>query len=172
MILKTLSAALALLICTPTVMAHGNFELLTRDLDKYIMEIRYDPLDSSFGLASPITFYLKEKETDADATYQTIYVKMTKQDMTVFSAPITKPDIGPTSIMYKFPEGGEYQLDVHFQNQTETIADSSFVLKIAPFENVKENQSNTLQLILLGILSTVIGAAIGFFTPKLLKRRL
>lgn len=172
MILKLLISIIMLLQAPKNVFAHGNYELLTKDIDKYTVESTYDPLDSSLGLSSPITFYLKDKSTNSDATYQTIWVKITQGYTTVFSAPITKPDIGPTSMMFRFPKEGDYNLNLRFQNEDKFIAEASFPLKIISFETPKEEGfPKAMSLLLVGITSLVVGLSVGFFVPKMLKTK-
>lgn len=166
MILKLLISIIMLLQVPTNVFAHGNYELLTRDVGNYTVESTYDPLDSSLGLSSPITFYLKDKSTNTDATYQTIWVKITQGYTTVFSAPITKPDIGPTSMMFRFPKEGDYELNLRFQNEDEFIAEASFPLKIVSFET-QDKSSKTFPIAAAALASLIVGISIGFFVPRL-----
>lgn len=109
--------------------AHGTGASLEKMVGEYKVDIGYDP--PVLEAKDPIYFdFTLLSETGERAEFSDIWVRVMKGKQTAFATGIHKPSFGNSTMIYMFPEGGEYELKVRFQNEGEALAEASFPLAV------------------------------------------
>ena len=147
---------------TNPISAHGGGESLEKVVGEYRIDIGYDPAIIEAARPSVFDFDLLFNETGERSEFSDIWVRIMKGKQTVFASGVHKPSFGNTTMMYTFAEGGEYSIDVRFQNEGGKIAEASFPLTVQSPPSATGSGSG------ISFLWLVIGAAMGvvggFFT--------
>ena len=147
---------------TNPILAHGGGESLEKVVGEYKVDIGYDPATLEAGSRSSFDFDLILNETGERSEFSDIWLRIMKGKQTVFASGVHKPSFGNTTMVYTFAEGGEYSLDVRFQNEGGKIAEASFPLTVQSTPSATGLGSG------ISFLWLAIGAAMGvtggFFT--------
>jgi hypothetical protein len=110
--------------------AHGTGESLEKIVGEYNVDIGYDPVMLEAASPSFFDFDLVTEETGERAEFTDIWVRIVESKQTIFATGVHKPSLDNTTMVYTFPEGGEYEFKVRFQNDGEALAEASFPLTI------------------------------------------
>ena len=140
---------------TNFALAHGGGESLEKVVGEYRIDIGYDPAIIEAARPSFFDFDLLFNETGGRSEFSDIWVRIMKGKQTVFASGVHKPSFGNTTMVYTFSEGGEYSIDVRFQNEGGKIAEASFPLTVQSTPSATGSGSG------ISFLWLVIGAAMG-----------
>jgi hypothetical protein len=147
---------------TNPILAHGGGESLEKVVGEYKIDIGYDPAVLEGGSPAYFDFDLLLNQTGERAEFSDIWVRIMLGKQAVFASGIHKPSFGNTTMVYTFPEGGEYELNVRFQNEGEEIVETLFPITVQSASNAADSGSG------ISFLWLAIGAAMGvtggFFT--------
>jgi hypothetical protein len=113
-----------------TALAHGTGASLEKIVGEYRLDIGYNPTILEAQDPSIFDFDLLFDETGERAAFTDMWVRIVQGRKTVFASGIHKPDFGNTTMVYSFPEKGDYELTVRFQNEEEKIVEGSFLLEV------------------------------------------
>ena len=143
-------------------LAHGGGESLEKVVNAYKIDIGYDSVTIEAAKPLFFDFDLVFNESGEGSEFSDIWVRIAKGKQTVFAGGIHKPSFGNTTMVYTFSEGGEYDLNVRFQNEGEEIVEASFPLAVQSASNAADSGLG------ISFLWLAIGAAMGvtggFFT--------
>jgi hypothetical protein len=120
----------ALFVIPVIVFAHGDGQSFETVVGQYKVDIGYDVV--SFRAAETVRF---DFDVTTEAGGETVafsdaWVRIVKENKTVFASGIHKPIIGKTGMTFTFPEGGEYQLSVRFQNNSQSVTEATFQVTV------------------------------------------
>ncbi|MDA1337264.1 MAG: hypothetical protein O3C23_00640 [bacterium] len=146
------------------VSAHSTGVSLEKTIDEYRVDIGQNPPVLETENPAVFDFDLVFEKTGERAEFSDIWVRIVQGKKTVFASGINKPDFGNTTMVYTFPQGGEYELNVRFQKAGEKIVEASFPLAI---EGVTTDSGFNLPLLLLGFfIGTICGFLVSFILLK------
>jgi len=145
--------------------AHATGTSLERVVNGYRFDIGYSPADVAVGTQTRLDFLLFDEESGKPIPFSDVWVRLTKESKAYFAGGISQPEFGAAGILYSFPEAGEYELSVRFQNDGESIAEETFTLPVLPpEEGTRSTSTTTILLYIVGAL--IIGALIGFLAGR------
>ena len=132
---QCLGIAILILNSGNLVSAHGTGATFEEEKDGYFVDIGYSepapvelqPLRFDFSTHVATT---SEAASD-DEVFTDVWVRIAQDRTLFFSGGINKPNFGPTGFTYIFPQAGEYQITARFQNDGETVVESTFPLIVA-----------------------------------------
>lgn len=167
---KLILISLLLVFSVVPVRAHGDQETITAESGEYLPEIRYDLTDISVYGSTTIDFLLKNKDSE-DVDFDSVWVKIEKDGELLFAGPLSKRQIGPTSITYSLPQEGEYLISARFQNNEDSLAEASFPLVVDSLPQEKPFLTPDKIAIAEGILIVIlIGVLAAILVPKKTKK--
>jgi len=154
---------------TTQIYAHGSGGELTKEQDGYTFDIGYEPEELS--TSEPVNLDFKLLKDGTPVEFSDVWVRIEKGTQTIFATGIHKQNLGATTLLYQFPTGGTYTLNVRYQDNGETLSESAFPISITE-EIVAENNSATLfkPAFIFGIIfAFILGAALGIITGRTTK---
>jgi len=145
--------------------AHGAGESVEKAVGEYLVDVGYNT--EIFEAGSPVffDFGLLVNETGENTSFTDIWVRIVQKNKTVFASGIRKPTFGGTTMVYTFPEAGEYELMLRFQEEGNKIVEASFPLTV---KSVPGASPNFFPWVLLGVLA---GAVAGFLLGFVIKNK-
>lgn len=116
------------------VNAHGTGVSFEEEKDGYFIDIGYSeelpeamkPLRFDFSAILP--------NTPEENVFTDVWVRIAQGRELYFSGGIHQPVFGSTGFTYVFPKEGEYEVTARFQNEGETVVETSFFLTVVPNE--------------------------------------
>ena len=157
-----------ILLSQSRVFAHATGTSLEKTVGEYRLDIGYNPVVLEAMDSTSFDFNLLLKEKGERVEFSDIWIRVMQGKKTLFASGIHRPGFGNTTMLYTFPQGGEYELMVRFQDQGKKLAEASFPLV------VKEAgvDSSSPDFFLLWLVTGVLGGAvIGFFAGVISRRK-
>lgn len=147
--------------------AHGIGASIEKVVGEHTIDIGYNPSEVEAGEQIRFDFDLLKKDGGVPP-FTDVWVRITSKDRGIaFAGGLHKPEFGLIRMTYVFPQSGEHELSVRFQNGEETLAEASFPLSVAgSLADAKPSIQLSSQL----TVGALIGLVIGFFLSGLLKR--
>jgi len=97
-----------------------------------------------------------------------VWLRINEGRKTYFAGGVHKPKFGPMGITYIFPDAGEYEISVRYQNDGEKITEYSFPLFVS--EGGGDNQTSTTPFSdYRVIVSLIVALALGFMARSILR---
>ena len=151
------------------VSAHTTGAYWETPVDGYAIDIGYDPAVITAGQYTRFDFNLWVGATTSAeiADFSQVWVRILHDKDTLLATGIFHQSIGPTTLLYTFPEAGAYLLDVSFRDADgNEIAAASFPIQT-------EDSSGGAPVSEYGIAAAalLIGAALGVFVVLLRQRK-
>lgn len=124
------------------VAAHGSGTSLERTVDRYFIDIGYDPATVYEGdrIVFDFTDLFDAASIRAQATttvdFDYVWVRLRENGGgTLLATGIRRADFGPTSLLYAVPDElkGELEVYVRYQKGDEGIVESTFAIPIKPY---------------------------------------
>jgi len=117
---------------------HGLGQTVVKTVGDYHVDLEYESLELRAQEPVRMNFNIRwvDPAHKADLIFTDVWVRIIEAntgggfDPTVFAGPISQANFGPTGMTYVFPRGGTYQVEVRFENEDKTIAESSFELTV------------------------------------------
>ncbi|PIR82859.1 hypothetical protein COU20_00045 [Candidatus Kaiserbacteria bacterium CG10_big_fil_rev_8_21_14_0_10_59_10] len=149
-----LCLSVAALLCAPAALsAHALGASFEKESGPYLIDIGYAPEEFSADRTALFEFELTED--GAPVPFDDVWVRITREEKTVFAGGIHNARFGGARMTYLFPKSGSYELSVRYERGLESVAEASFPLVVLPAEG-----GGTLRnLALAGIIGLLIGAA-------------
>lgn len=174
-----LIASILFLLSVMPAFGHGLGETIEKEVGDYIVDFGYDPLSLFLGETTSVTFEIFRKEDREPVEFRNVWVRVTKDEETVFAGSLTKAFFGNTRLTLRLPETGEYQISARFEGEkeeeregeevfssVETLAEASFPLTIL------KGESQSFSLTPEMIIGFIAGLVLGLLPlPVLLKQR-
>jgi len=149
--------------------AHGTGASIEKVVGNYLIDLGYDPeiLESDNSII--FDFDLAINETGERADFTSIWIRIVREKQTLFASGIHRPSFGNTTMLYTFPQSGEYELITRFQSEGDTIAETSFPLKVESGSRASGSGLVSRFLVWI-ILSMAVGAISGFILAIAVRR--
>lgn len=134
--MNTLRMLLTLVLLSavlPTfVFAHPNGTSWEQVFNQYKVDVGYDP--SSFVVGEPVRldFNVTREQGGQDVDFADVWVRVVRDETTVFATGVHKPSIGRAGMTFTFPAAGAYSLHVRFEKAGESIVDATFPMTVNP----------------------------------------
>lgn len=149
------------------IQAHGLGQSLTKTVGDYTIEVEYEALKLQADESVRLDFSITKKDTKEEVQFTDIWVRIAQGNKTVFAGALAKANFGKPGMTYTFPEAGEYELSVRFQNADKTVAEAPFQLRVERATAGKTKQKKLpSQLIVGAIIGLVIGFSLSFLTKR------
>lgn len=131
-----LSFLLLFLVSTPasqpsSAFAHGEGKSYEETVGNFLVDIGYNPPQPEAGSPVSFDFNLIDKTSGQPAPFTDIWVQVIKDGETILATGIHKQEIGATTLLYAFPQAGDYEVAVRYQDADKEIVQASFPLTIA-----------------------------------------
>lgn len=156
---------------TPLLLsAHGFGGSLEVNTGEYLVDVGYQPITPSAGAPVSYDFLLAEAKTGRPVEFESVWVRIAKGKSTVFATGIKKAELGPTTLVYTYPGGGQdYELSVRYEGPEGTLAEASFSnLQVGGSSSGGGSSAFSLGSILIGI---GIGIMVGFGTTMAARKK-
>lgn len=125
----SLLIVLVLLFSSPSfVGAHETGASLEAEEGGYFIDIGYNPEQIVERESAVFDFSLKKE--DSVQEFDFAWVRISNGGKTVLATGIGKSEFGRTVLTYAFPEAGLYEIDVRFQQGTQTLAEQAFPISV------------------------------------------
>lgn len=158
------------LFITSNTYSHGNELEYLEDKNGYRIDVGYGPVEMYANEPSNFDFRLLKDGRDTE--YTDIWVRIIQDTQTIFATGIHNQDFGGSTLLYEFPKGGEYTVNIRYQNDGETLVESEFPVTIFPSEDEGIASDKKLIFIFGFLIALLFGVALGVIigrTTKLLK---
>lgn len=124
--------AVAILFAGQDASAHSAGSSFEQRIGSYAVDIGYDATEFRAGQSVRFDFDLKDAETQKDIDFAQVWVRIVREKETLLATGIFHQPIGPTTLLYTFPEQGNYTLEASFRTQNGgEIAMASFPVAVA-----------------------------------------
>lgn len=144
----------------------GFKSLSTTTEDGYVVDFGYEEDTLRENTQTRLSFELYDNEaTTTLSSFTEVWLVVKGPSGTVFSGGIDRPEFGETSISFTFPEEGEYDVQLRYQEESQILAKGNFSITVPPRE---DQQVNTNAYLAAG---GVIGLLLGFVLALYIKRR-
>jgi hypothetical protein len=156
---------LASLLVFNIALAHVGLSF-EKQVGDYFIDIGSEEEIVTEGKEFELNFDLSKD--DERQEFHDVSVKFSKDGEIFYLSRIHKPKIGPVHLLYIFPESGEYQMSVAFNQDDKTIVETDFsVLVEAKVGGEEQAKTGSTQ----GIIGAVIGFVIGIIIVSLFRRK-
>ena len=139
------------------VYAHGEGASFEVQSDGYLVDIGYDPETVEALSSVRYTFDLFSSETNEDAGFTDLWVRINQERKTLFASGVNRPEFGVTGMVYTFPESGTYEVSVRFQRDGEKLTEVTFPVEV--IENADGTPDTQFPLVPVG--SALLGLVVG-----------
>jgi len=160
-IVTTLFLLVLLLQAHAAVFAHGDGVSHEEQKDGYFIDIGYDqefPVAQD-SLRFDFVTYPDDKESIKGEVFTDVWVRISQERELFFSGGINKPAFGTTGFTYVFPREGTYEVLARFQNDGETVVETSFTIDVLPMVVVEKIA--WVSLVSAGSVGFVLGTGVG-----------
>ena len=147
--------------------AHGTGASVEKTVGDYFIDVGYSPTEIRAGEAVRFDFSLSSETTNEEVLFQNIWLRIMKDNQTVFAGGLSRARFGLTGITYTFHEKGGYEIFLRFESEDETIVETSF-----PFTVQSGGENPTATVFSLNSLFILLaGAVLGWLATLLGKRK-
>lgn len=154
-------------ILPSNVFAHGFGKSLEAQVDGYLVDIGYDPENGTALQTHVYDISLLNSETKEAVEFTDVWVRISKDKKTYLATGISKARIGKTTLAYIYPDAGNYQMSVRFQNGKDKIVETVFDLSVVENKDQSKTKIPSWGFVLVGLF---LGGIITFITRKTLIR--
>ncbi len=165
--ISTIAVAVSgFLFTTQSVFAHGEGASIEKEVGNYFIDIGYDPEKPETGVPVRLDFELSDKVSGAATVFSSVWVRIEKEKQTAFASGIHRSEFGKTGLLYTFGESGTYTISARFQNNEDTIAETSFSLAVSEALSSGGKSSTPDTSVLWGVFWLLAGAVLGFVIKR------
>lgn len=145
-------------------LAHGNAFVYEETKDGYVIDIDRG-LEFPIAL-EPIRFdfstYPEDLSSVEGEIFTDVWVRISQDRTLFFSGGINKPVFGATGFTYVFPKEGSYELTARFQNESDTVVETTFTLEVLP----ATSEETAVNPLLVAVAAVAFGVVFGYFIPR------
>ena len=167
--LLTAALALTVVLLPSRVWAHGAGKSFEKTVGEYTVEMEYEALELQADESVRLSFAIAKKDAAASVEFTDAWVRITQGTEAVFAGDIHNPEFGKVGATVVFPEGGDYEVSVRFQNKDQTLAEASFPVTVAA--STEQNQSNRASQPYSWLVGGILGLVAGYSLSFLKKRK-
>jgi hypothetical protein len=139
-------------------------------IDNYKIDIGYDPTTFIAGQAERLDFNIVDIKTGQSIPFSDVWVRISQGQDTVFASGIHRLTFGLTGMIFEFPKDGDFNMNVRFENEGNTIIQADFPINVTTgslLENKAVSHSSLIFVIVTAAVGgLIIGAAAVFFIRK------
>lgn len=149
--------------------AHGSGASYEKTIGAYTIDIGYDPVTPRAGDRLIFDFGLVQQPASTTVDFDYVWVRLQGAEGTFLATGINKPDFGPTSLVYLVPQDfeGELTVNARYQKGENTLVEDSFPLTIQK----RDAGIQEYLVYIVGVISVLSGAAVGFMMNRIFRRR-
>lgn len=149
------------------VSAHGTGVSYEESKDGYFMDIGHDEfIAEGESTRFDFTVYPEDVTTVEGEVFTDVWVTITQDKKLFFAGGVHKPVFGATGFTYVFPEEGTFTVSARFQNEGQTVVETSFPLEILPPLETETSFPPLWMNILFAGVGLIVGVTIGLFIPR------
>lgn len=135
-----------------TAYGHGAGASFEQIENGYLIDIGYSPEEIEAGTSVRLDFNIFEEASGSPVPFSDVWLRITKEEQTLFAGGIQRADFGGTGVMYTPPDAGVYTISARFQNNGEALAEAEFPLDVQP----SDETANPIPLA-WGLLGLIVG---------------
>jgi len=162
----TATVATILFVGGTIASAHDFGSSFEEEVGDSLIDIGYSVEEFTDDSSVIFSFEIKD-ETGAMADFSDVWVRIIKEQSTVFATGVHNARLGGALMTYKFPEVGEYELSVRYQNDGKKVAEAVFPLTVGRGTTSSKGAGGALY----AALGFVGGLVLGVIPLMLLRRR-
>jgi len=124
--------ALVLFSIPGLLLAHAGGASLEKVVSPYVVDVGYDPARVIAGDRIVFDFNLLSEVSSSTVDFDYVRVRLEHEGMTLFSTGVSKPEYGPTSLLYTVPvdASGALTVFVRYHKGSESLAEAEFMIPI------------------------------------------
>lgn len=145
--------------------AHGTGLTLEEMVDGGFVDIGVSVTEITDDTSAVFDFSLFETEGGEEVAFTDIWVRLVRDDTTVFASGIHNARLGGALMTYTFPTAGSYNLIVRFQDDGRAVAQATFPLEVKKGKNDTTQQN--IQFAVAGLLGAIVALAGHMFIRKI-----
>jgi hypothetical protein len=111
--------------------AHQTGSSWEKVVGNYKIDLGYDPTVVLSGQPERLDFNIIDTKTGQSAPFTDVWVRISQDQDTVFASGIHRLTFGLTGMIFEFPKSGDFNLNVRFENQDNTIVQADFPITVA-----------------------------------------
>lgn len=169
-ILFLLFFAFSLQLFTKNAHSHGEGEEIILEKDGYKIDVGYSP--EILYVNSPASFDFRISKGEEKIEFTDVWVRVSQGPKTFFASGIYNQNLGGSTLIYTFPQEGEYVLNVRYQKNGENIVEGEFPITVLVDPALEVEESSPLfstEFILMGITALILGTILGIFIGRFTK---
>ncbi|HLC79330.1 MAG TPA: hypothetical protein VJG83_02765 [archaeon] len=109
-------------------------------MNGYQIDFGYSPATPQANEPTVISLHIRKDEAPQD--YSSVWVRISNEEKVLFSSDI-HPKNGVATFSYTFSEPGDYELAARFENDSNILAQTDFLLKVSENTNESGNENPT-----------------------------
>lgn len=135
---KKIVLAFAYLLITASLpymaLADAEAQVLEVKVNNAVIKVSYDQDKAGLGEPVPFTFELLQENESAEMPFDSILINIkskVNQNLDLLVAEVKKPISGAATIVYDFPQTGEYTFSIRYNRNDTTLAEHTFDFAIS-----------------------------------------
>ncbi|HEY4486947.1 MAG TPA: hypothetical protein VJB70_04415 [Candidatus Paceibacterota bacterium] len=129
-----LALLFVLILITQDTHAHGFGVFVEKQVGEITVDIGYEPEILTEHFPVRFDFNIVNAETQGNIPFTDIWVRISQGNVVTLATSITHASFGPTGLLYAFPQDGDYELSVRFENEDESIVETVFPFSVVAME--------------------------------------
>ncbi len=102
--------------------AHALDPSFEVQVGEYLVDIGYEPDPLTSETYARFSFELWLNERGNPVEYSHVWVRIMRDSTTLFASGIHRQAVGPTTLLYTFPDAGAYVLDISYRTEDSEVA--------------------------------------------------
>lgn len=154
---KIILVFILLFLFVNQVSAHPTGYSFNKVVGARLIDIGYENDPFVANETSSFSFLLSDNKTGDPIEFSDVWVRIERGTQTVFATGIYSSDLASPTLLYTFPTEGEYKLNVRYEKEDESLAET-----VMPIKVVKEEKPLNPVQIAIPIAALVVGLGMGF----------
>ncbi|MEK9160551.1 MAG: hypothetical protein AAB440_00745 [Patescibacteria group bacterium] len=117
-----------LLLCAFPIYAHDTGPSFETALDGYTIDIGYS--ENAPTTEDTVIFDFNITQEGVHTTFDDVWVRIERKEAVVFATGIYNSEFGGPRLSYRFPTAGSYTIIVRYENDGETLVETTFPLVV------------------------------------------
>ncbi len=146
--------------------AHGSGSSFEKVVGAYLVDVGYDPASLEVDSTVRFDFTLRGATSSEEIQFSDVWVRIEKEKKTVFASGIHRSEFGKTGLLYTFGEPGTYTIYARFQNNEDTIVETSFPLDVSGASSLEGKSWAPDKSVLWGVFGLIVGVVLSFVIKR------
>lgn len=152
--MKMLIALFVLLSAVPAL-AHSDGASFETTVDGYLIDVGYSaPAPTADDV---VLFDFGIEQAEAPVTFDDVWVRVERDGVTVFASGIHNAPFGGARMSYRFPDAGNYTINVRFETDQSPLVEASFPLIVT----ASDTRETSLPYV-PALIGLIVGAGLTF----------